>query len=106
MNWDNSGADCLVNGVATLDCIEKAVYPNIITALFAFLGLVVLIMFILGSIKLMNAAGDQKKIQSAKNSFTAAMIGGSIILFSYVIIYLVSYVTHTPCIIHFGFGVC
>ncbi len=69
--WPSS---CLSPGsdVATLSCIPT-IFLNSLSALLAFAGLVALIMFILGGFKLMNSAGDAKKIDSAKNNFTFGM---------------------------------
>jgi hypothetical protein len=106
-SWNSLVAGCLQdvgNGnVATIDCVP-AVMANLISALLMFAGLTALVMFILGSIKLMNAGGDAKKISGAANNFTYGLLGLAIVVFSFLIIKVISLVTGVKCITSFGFG--
>lgn len=96
-------SECVKDGVATLNCVP-AIFLNILSALLMFSGLTALVMFIAGGFKLMNSKGDAKKLEGAQKNFTYGIIGLIIVLFSFVIINVISQVTHTPCILKFGFG--
>ena len=90
------------NDVATLNCVP-AVFLNIVSALLVFAGLTALVMFILGGFKYMNSAGDPKKLEGARNTLIYGIIGLLIVLFSFLIINVISQVTNVPCITKFGF---
>lgn len=95
--------ECLSGGVATFNCIP-IVIANLLSGVLIFAGVVALIMFILGGYKYIDSGGDTKKVQAAKNNFTYGLIGLAIILFSFVIINIISQVTHVTCITKIGFG--
>ncbi|OGH24221.1 MAG: hypothetical protein A3B47_04260 [Candidatus Levybacteria bacterium RIFCSPLOWO2_01_FULL_39_24] len=104
--WDDLVNSCVQGGeseVATLDCIP-AVFANLLSALLVFAGLTALIMFIIGGFRFMNARGDPKRIEGARNSFVFGIIGLAIVIFSFLLINLISTVTNVPCIKTFGFG--
>lgn len=69
------------------------IIKKIAEILLGFVGFTTLAMLIIGSIKLITSSGDAKKIQSAKNIFTYAIIGFMVVLFSYAIVRLVLYTT-------------
>jgi hypothetical protein len=96
---------CVNNGVATLDCVA-VIFSNLLSTLFAFAGLTAFVMFFLGGFKFMNSGGDPKKLESARNNFIYALLGISVVAFSYVIIRIISIVTGVDCIMKFGFLVC
>jgi len=105
-NWFQPWNNCVTSeGVATLDCIPT-IFINLITALFAFAGITALIMFILGSYKLISSRGDLKKVQGAKNNFTYGLLGLAVVVFALAIIKLISIVTGVSCITSFGFTAC
>jgi hypothetical protein len=95
--------ECVKDGVATISCVP-VIFLNLLNALFAFAGLMAITMFIMGSYKFINSAGDQKKIESAKNNFSYGLLGLVIVAFSFTIIRIISTVTNVPCITTFGFG--
>ena len=95
--------ECVKGGVATFDCIP-IIFLNIVSALLAFTGLTALLMFILGGFKFMASEGDPKKVAAAENNFKFGIIGGMIVLFSFLIIQIISTVTRVECINTFGFG--
>ena len=104
--WDELVPGCLqggTNNVATLSCIP-AIFSNLLSALLAFAGLTALLMFIMGGYKFINSGGDPKKAESAKNNFTYGILGLAIVLFSFVVINVISQVTGVTCITKFGFG--
>jgi hypothetical protein len=105
-DWGKPGdpGSCVTSdNVATLDCIPK-IFGNVLSALIMFAGIVALVMFMIGSFRLISSRGDPKKIQASKNNFTYGAIGLVIILFSFAIIKIISFVTGVACITTFGFG--
>lgn len=91
--------------VATLSCIP-AVFQNIINGALFFSGVVALFFIIFSGIKLMLSQGDPKQIEGARHTLTYALLGLILILLSFTIINLISYVTNIPCIKSFGFSNC
>jgi len=67
---------------------------QIITSLYPYIfggaGILILIYFLIGGIELMTSAGDPKKVQSARDKITGALIGFVIIFVAYWIVQLVS----------------
>lgn len=91
------------NQVATFSCIP-IMFLNIVSGLLIFAGLIALVMFLVGSFKFMNSAGDAKRVEGARNYFIYGTIGLAIVLSSFVIINIISIVTGVACIRQFGFG--
>ena len=101
MPWDK----CLEKGVATLNCIP-IVFSNILNWALAFAGVAALFLIILSGIKFITSGGDPKQVEGARKTLTYAIIGLLIILFSFFIINIISYVTGVNCIKLFGFDNC
>jgi hypothetical protein len=101
MSWNS----CLVNGVATLQCLP-IVFMNIIKALLGFAGVTALVFIILAGFTLMNSDGDQKKVTSAKGTLTWAIVGLILIFLSFGIVNVIGYLTGVSCISAFGFTAC
>lgn len=84
--------------------IQSSALPNfafapndiggIITASYKYIfgaaGILILIYFLIGGIELMTSAGDPKKVQSARDKITGALIGFVIIFAAFWIVQLVS----------------
>ncbi|MBI2622805.1 MAG: hypothetical protein HYW64_01795 [Candidatus Levybacteria bacterium] len=108
MDWE-SIAGCIEivkeDKVATLKCIP-AVFQNIINAALLFSGVVALFFIIFSGIKLTLSHGDPKQVEGARHTLTYALLGLILILLSFTIINLISYVTKVPCIQLFGFSNC
>lgn len=104
-DWDKIVTGCLQgeNKVATFNCIP-AVFSNLLTSLLMFVGSFALFLFIFAGYKYMNAAGDPKKLEGARNTLIYGILGLLIVLFSFFIINLTSIVTKVPCIKSFGLG--
>jgi uncharacterized membrane protein len=104
-DWDKIVPGCLQGNdkVATLDCIP-AIFLNVVSALLAFVGFFALFLFIFAGWKYMNSGGDPKKLEGARNTLIYGILGLLVVLFSFFIIGLISTVTHTPCVVKFGFG--
>ena len=101
MPWDK----CLEKDVATLNCIP-IVFSNILNWALAFAGVVALFLIIFSGIKFITSGGDPKQVEGARKTLTYAIIGLLIILFSFFILNLISYVTGVECIKMFGFDNC
>lgn len=101
MDWGT----CVKDGVATLECIPK-VFQNVINAALLFSGVVALFFIIYAGIKLTLSQGDPKQVEGARHTLTYAILGLILILLSFTIINLISYVTQVPCIKLFGFSNC
>ena len=102
-DWDKAVEGCVQNGVATINCIP-AVFLNIVTALLMFVGTFALFLFIFSGYKYMNAGGDPKKLEGARNTLIYGIVGLLVVLFSFLIIQVISTVTGVECIKKFGFG--
>ncbi len=95
--------ECVKGGVATIDCIPT-IFLNIVTALLMFVGTFALFLFIFSGYKYMNSAGDPKKLEGARNTLIYGILGLLLVLFSFLIINIISTVTGVECIKKFGFG--
>lgn len=102
-DWNNIVEGCVQGGVATINCVP-AVFSNLINFFLAFIGLFGLYILILGGYKYINSAGDPKKIEGARNNLVYGALGILMVIFSFLIIRLVSDFTGVPCILKFGFG--
>jgi hypothetical protein len=85
-DWEDSG--CMVDGVPTLKCLE-VVTGNLLFMTNAFILLVIFIMFVIGSFKYLTSLGDPGKIDSAKGTFTWAVIGLVVYLSAYLILFTI-----------------
>lgn len=101
MDWGT----CVKDGAATLECIPK-VFQNVINGALLFSGVVALFFIIFAGIKLMLSQGDPKQVEGARHTLTYAILGLFLILLSFLILSLISYVTRVPCILKFGFESC
>lgn len=75
------------NSTATIGDIITSAYPYI----FGAAGILVLIYLLYGGIELMISAGDPKKVQSARDKITGAIVGLVIIFVAFWIVQLISY---------------
>lgn len=87
--WPTS---CLEGDVATLACIP-ALIKNIITAALTFAGVIALVLLIYAGAMYILSKGDPQKVESAKKTFTWAIVGLLIILLSFFIVGMISYLT-------------
>lgn len=107
MDLGKAWGECVVGKeqVATLKCIP-AVFENLITAAVVFAGVVAVIFIIVAGYKYLTSGGDPKKLEGAQKTLTFAIIGLFLIVFSFLIINLISYVTGVSCIKQFSIGKC
>ena len=89
--------------VATLGC-APIIFLNVVHALLLAAGAFALYHFLIGSFKYINSAGDAKKLESARNTLGYGILGFIIVITSFLMINLVSYITGVKCITSFGFG--
>jgi hypothetical protein len=95
--WD----PCSVDGVATVECIP-IMFSQLINAALVFAGIVALFFIMWAGFNMINSGGDPKKVDGAKKMMTYAIIGLTIILLSFGIIYLIGYLTNSSaCITNF-----
>jgi len=80
--WDPT---CLVSGVATFRCLES-LFKNVVVALTALVGIALFIMLIIGGYGFLFAGGDQKKLEKARGTLTAAITGVVVIVVAYLIL--------------------
>ena len=90
------------SGVATLNCVP-VLFQNIVTAFIFFAGTVALFLIIFNGIKFIASRGDVKQIEEARNSLFYVILGLLLVLLSFFIINIISYLTQVDCIRFFGF---
>ncbi len=95
----------VVQGVPTLACIPH-VFSLVVNALLSFVGTASVIMLMYSGIKMILAKGDAKELDAAHKTFFYALIGLILVLFSFLALNLIAYITHVTCITKFGFGNC
>lgn len=76
---------CVVEEAATIQCLEP-LFQNVATAVFAFVGVALLVMLFIAGYKFLLSSGDPKKLESAKGTLTNALIGLVVIVVAYLII--------------------
>jgi hypothetical protein len=102
MNWYDS---CLVEGIPQIKCLPE-LFSRLTYFAFLFAGTAAVALIIWGGIKYVRSGGDQKQVQSARQTITFAILGLIIILSSVFIIQFISNLTGTDCITRFGFNNC
>lgn len=87
---------CFEQGIATLRCVPYFL-GNIINLAVVFSAVAAAIFLLLGGIRFITSGGDQAKMKQAKQTITFAILGLLMILFSFVIIKLVSTISGVEC---------
>jgi len=82
----------------SLACLAQVVV-NVIGLALAFLGFVTLVFLLIGSIKFITSRGDQKALQSAKNTMTYAILGAVLVIFAFFAINTVTTMLGLPPIL-------
>lgn len=81
--WDPT---CLASvDVATFKCFES-LFGNVVQALTALVGIALFIMLVVGGFGFLFAGGDQKKLEKARGTLTAAITGVVVIVVAYLIL--------------------
>lgn len=76
---------CMVSGVPTLKCLEP-LFENILGALAGLVFVILLAMFMMGSLNWLTAGDNAEKLKKARGTFISAVVGLVIISVSYLII--------------------
>lgn len=76
----------------TLDGLEE-IFSNLISALLALGGIVLLIMLFLGGFRLLTSGGDPKSTEAAKKTITYAIGGVVLLAGSFLILRIISDIT-------------
>ena len=82
----------MVQGAATFKCLEP-LFGNIVQALTALVGVAVFIMFVVGGFSFLFSGGDQKKLEKARGTLSAAVIGVVVIVSAYLILLTIKAIT-------------
>ena len=98
---------CLIGetDIASITCIP-VIFQNVIFWLLTFAGIVALFLIIFSGIKFITSGGDPKQLEGAKKTLTFAIVGLFLILFSFLIINVISQVTNVGCIKFFNLTNC
>ena len=78
-------ASCINQGAATLGCLEP-IFTGVVQALTALVGIALFIMLVIGGYGFLFSGGDQKKLEKARGTLTAAVTGVVIIVVAYLIL--------------------
>jgi hypothetical protein len=90
-DWGNPTTNCNTD-VASIGCLEPLL-KNVIYSLVTLAGLALFLMLLIGGFNYLLAGGDQKKLEKAKGTLTAAVIGLVIIVLAFLIIKTISVIT-------------
>lgn len=91
LNWPQ---DCLVNNVATINCLPT-VALNVTNAFLVFAGTVAIFIIVWEGIRMIMSGGDTKQIESQRRAITFAIVGLIVVLSSYAILFFIGYITKT-----------
>lgn len=97
--------ECFQDNIARLGCLPYYL-GNIINGIFALSGIAAIVLIILSGIRLLLSGGDADKVAKAKTSLYYSIIGFVIVLSSFLILRVISYVTGAECINTLGFNTC
>lgn len=97
--------ECFRDGIAKLGCLPFYL-GNIINGLFAVSGIAAIILIIVSGIRLLLSGGDSEKVAKAKTSLFYSIIGFIIVLSSFLILRVISFITGAECINALGFDTC
>lgn len=97
--------ECFEDTIAKLGCLPFYL-GNIINGLFALSGIAAIILIIISGIRLLLSGGDPMKVAKAKTSLYYSIIGFIIVLSSFLILKVISYITGAECINTLGINTC
>ncbi len=83
---------CVQQDAATIQCLEP-LFQNAVIAITSLVGVALFVMFVVGGFKFLVSGGDQKQLESAKNTITYAAIGLIVIVVAYLILRTISVFT-------------
>lgn len=103
MNWQDcsktvtDAAGNTVGQIASLKCLPIAI-KNLADFLFLGVGIVAVFFVTIAGFRFVTSAGDPQKVERAKKTLTYALLGLAVVILSYVILKVVTYVTGAGCI--------
>lgn len=97
--------ECFQDTIARLGCLPFYL-GNVVNGIFALSGIAAVILIILSGIRLLVSGGDAEKVAKAKKSLFYSIVGFLIVLFSFLILRVISFVTGAECINALGFNSC
>lgn len=97
--------ECFQDTIAKLGCLPYYL-GNIINGFFALSAIAAVILIILSGIKYLSSGGDEVKVYKARRALTYSIIGFVIVLSSFFILKVISYMTGAECINALGFNSC
>lgn len=97
--------ECFQDTIAKLGCLPFYL-GNIINGLFALSGVAAIILIIISGIRLLLSGGDPDKVAKAKSSLNYSIIGFLIVLSSFMILRVISFITGAECINALGINTC
>lgn len=97
--------ECFQDTIAKLGCLPFYL-GNVINGLFALSGIAAVILIIVSGIRLLLSGGDPMKVSRAKTSLYYSIVGFVIVLSSFLILKVISYITGAECINALGFNTC
>ncbi len=100
-----TGEECFQDGIAKLGCLPFYL-GNVVNGLFALSGIAAIILIIISGIRLLTSGGDAMQVAKAKTSLFYSIVGFVIVLASFLILRVISFVTGAECINTLGFNTC
>jgi len=97
--------ECFEDSIARLGCLPFYL-GNVINGIFALSGIAAIILIILSGIRLLVSGGDADKVARARKSLFYAILGFVIVLSSFLILRVISFITGAECINALGVNTC
>lgn len=96
---------CFQDSIAKLGCLPFYL-GNVINGIFALSGVAAIILIIISGIRLLVSGGDADKVAKARTSLYYSILGFVIVLSSFLILRVISFITGAECINTLGFNTC
>jgi len=74
----------------------ECVFGNVVNAVLGLAGIVLFIMLLLGGFSYITSGGDPKKVESARNTLTYAIVGMIFIALAYLLLKFIETFTGAP----------
>lgn len=97
--------ECFQDTIAKLGCLPFYL-GNVINGLFALSAVAAILLIIISGIRLLSSGGDASRVAKARTSLYYSIIGFVIVLSSFLILKVISFITGAECINALGFDTC
>lgn len=97
--------ECFSDSIAKIGCLPFYL-GNVINGIFALSGIAAVILIIISGIRLLVSGGDPMAVAKARRSLFYSILGFVIVLGSFLILRVVSFVTGAECINALGVNTC